>query len=286
MLELKEKCARCGVSGIALLVKKIHRHEIKKQPGSFDEMEDQHIRECELEMAADHGVVEPRVIDVDYEYRYEAFCICTVCKMSTVFILKPFATSKAAPEPGDLEKHAGSLHDYLKVVEQVSARHFSAYLFPEDLPEKIKYALEEGEACLAVGYLNAACTMFRLCLELVAHDEFEKLSDDEKKKLPRNPKTGKSGRVLATTLECLFENGKIPANFHDLADCIRNYGNDSAHQGNLCKKDKRDVEKLLDFTRQILVEVYTRWQEVSTNQENAALLTAQRKMRRNEKSGA
>jgi len=211
---------------------------------------------------------------------YEVFCVCRHCHQATIFVLE----AKPGRGPVDVESMfaaslPSSVNACVSVREYVCIKHFAAHSPPEHLPKNIKSAFEEGAACFAVGCFNAACTMFRLCLDLVVRDEFAKLSSDEKAKKQTDVKEKilDMGN-LASKLNWLFENKKIPANFRELADCIRNYGNDGAHEGNLRKEDKADVGNLLDFTHQILEDVYTR-------RENAAILAERRKKRRSEKSG-
>jgi Domain of unknown function (DUF4145) len=46
----------------------------------------------------------------------------------------------------------------------------------------------------------------------------------------------------------------LPPELRDLAACVREDGNDGAHQGTLTKADAED---LLDFTTELLERIYT-----------------------------
>jgi hypothetical protein len=64
----------------------------------------------------------------------------------------------------------------------------------------------------------------------------------------------KTRRDLGLRLPWLFENGRLPVELAELARCVREDGNDGAHQGTLTEPDAAD---LLDFTMAFLQRVYT-----------------------------
>ena len=61
-------------------------------------------------------------------------------------------------------------------------------------------------------------------------------------------------RYLGSRLSWLFDNGKLPADLRRLSACIKDDGNDGAHDGTLTKEDAEDQ---LDFTYIFLERVYT-----------------------------
>ena len=174
-------------------------------------------------------------------YLYETFCICNECKKSTVFVLK----TTEDPATGE-----DSVTGSVEIVEYINQKHFVEHRPLEHVPENIKLAFKEGESCFAVGCFNATCTMFRLCVDLAAREKLEKLSKDGKAEISQNVKTG----TLGAKLKWLFDNGKIPEGLRELSMCIKDYGNDGAHEGVLRKEDAED---LLDFTQQLLEHLYT-----------------------------
>jgi hypothetical protein len=52
----------------------------------------------------------------------------------------------------------------------------------------------------------------------------------------------------------LFDNKILPEALHELSGCIKEDGNDGAHEGTL---RKADAEDLLDFTAALLERLYT-----------------------------
>jgi hypothetical protein len=60
-------------------------------------------------------------------------------------------------------------------------------------------------------------------------------------------------RDLGLRFPWLFDNGILPKSLKDLSSCIKDDGNDGAHQGTL---KKEDAEDLLDFTYALLERIY------------------------------
>ncbi|WP_448665131.1 DUF4145 domain-containing protein [Sphingomonas sp. CJ20] len=99
-----------------------------------------------------------------------------------------------------------------------------------------------------MGAYNAAAAMFRLALDLAT-----------KSLLPDTPSAAggpnnAERKRLYDRLEYLFSASLIAPELRDLADCVREDGNDGAHDGTL---NKEDAEDLIDFTEQLLERVYT-----------------------------
>jgi hypothetical protein len=59
---------------------------------------------------------------------------------------------------------------------------------------------------------------------------------------------------LAPRLAWLLDNRYLPGELRELSTCIREDGNDAAHDGTL---EKADAEDLLDFTVALLERLYT-----------------------------
>jgi hypothetical protein len=99
---------------------------------------------------------------------------------------------------------------------------------------------------MAIGCYNAAGTMFRLCIDLAT-----------KAMLPEGEADGPNQRIrrsLGLRLPWLFDSSILPEALRELSACIKDDGNDGAHEGTLSKKDAEDI---LDFTGVILERIYT-----------------------------
>ena len=90
--------------------------------------------------------------------------------------------------------------------------------------------------------------MFRLCVDLTTR---KMLPDPKEETEGLNAKTR---RDLGLRLPWLFDNGLLPENLRELAECIREDGNDGAHTGMLERPEAMD---LLDFTTVLFERIYT-----------------------------
>jgi hypothetical protein len=178
---------------------------------------------------------------------YEAFCICRHCSRSTVFLLseRGIDESKAIRQSG-LNKLPVAANKLVTVENYVSLKDAKAISPPEYLPPEILSVFAEGATCLAVGCFNAAGTMFRLSVDLAT-----------KSLLPEGDANGLNSKVrrnLGLRLPWLFQQSLLPATLQELSSCIKEDGNDGAHDGTL---EKEDAEDLLDFTFALLERMYT-----------------------------
>jgi len=139
-----------------------------------------------------------------------------------------------------------ALNPYVRIVGYVNIRDMLAERAPEDLPEDVAQVFQEGAACLAIGCFNASATMFRLCVDLATRNL---LPADNANGLNRNVR-----QYLGHRLAWLFEHEYLPHRFRRLSTCIKDDGNDGAHQGTI---GKEEAEDLLDFTRVLLQHIYT-----------------------------
>jgi Domain of unknown function (DUF4145) len=186
-------------------------------------------------------------IQYGWQHWYEAFSVCRNCSHSTTFLISESTGH-------DLElfrktsplKLADSLNNYFKVDRFISLKDQGVIIPPEYMPESIATAFKEGATCLTVQCWNAAGTMFRMCVDLATRPM---LPIEEVPGLSR-----KTRRDLGLRLPWLFENGKLAADLRELSTCIREDGNDGAHQGTLTKEEAED---LLDFTIAIMERLFT-----------------------------
>lgn len=182
-----------------------------------------------------------------WQNHWEAFCICRNCFRSTVFVLQ----QKNYNDRDILQKHKLSDLDFsvnqVAIVQgHISLKDEIAEQPPAHLPENIHSIFVEGSACMAIGCHNAGATMFRLCIDLATSSM-----------LPEENENGLNNRIrrsLGLRLEWLFANNILPAALQELSTCIKEDGNDGAHEGSLSEEDAADI---LDFTHMLLERLYT-----------------------------
>lgn len=184
---------------------------------------------------------------MNWQRHWEAFCICGHCKRSTVFQLDQNAPSdQQVFGKNPLDTIQGVVNSLVDVRGYVSLTDIAAASPPEFLPENVLDAFNEGAKCMAVKCYNAAGTMFRLCVDFASQD---KLPDANENGLNTTIR-----RSLGHRLKWLFDNNLLPEALRDLSTCIKEDGNDGAHQGTLTEADAYD---LLDFTEALLTRLYT-----------------------------
>lgn len=171
----------------------------------------------------------------------ETFSICRGCDRSTVFYL----LLRSSGEP-TLAPDKDCVNDRTEMLGYVSLKDNLSRRPPDHLPQDIADIFREGATCLAVECYNAAATMFRLCLDMATRE-----------RLPKEPQEGLNERKrksLGLRLDWLLDNGHLPEKLRSLSSCVREDGNDGAHEGTLTKTDAEDV---LDFTEALLERPYT-----------------------------
>ncbi|CAG9238659.1 hypothetical protein BGLA2_860017 [Burkholderia gladioli] len=87
--------------------------------------------------------------------------------------------------------------------------------------------------------------MFRLCLDFAT----KALMPDDTPGL-----NAQGRRSLGLRMNWMFENNILPAALQDLAQCVKDDGNDGAHDGTLSAVDAEDLQ---EFTFELLERLYT-----------------------------
>jgi Domain of unknown function (DUF4145) len=205
----------------------------------------------------------------NFQHWYEIFCVCRACSRPTIFLV--YRSANHSPEgvfdkPDALVKFPDALNQYFEIERFISLRDNVTQKPPEHLPKEIENAFTEGAACLSIGCNNAAATMFRLCVDVATRPLLPDPADTMKAQPPNN----RTRRDLGLRLGWMFDNGILPSALKELAQCIREDGNDGAHAGNLTKEDAED---LLDFTTVLL-------ERLITEPKRLALAEERRKARR------
>jgi len=178
---------------------------------------------------------------------FEAFCVCRNCKEATIFVLSQNIDSdKSYVHEKGLMGIKGSVNNYMNIEGFISLKDTVSTLPPEHLPGNIEAAFKEGATCMSVLCFNSAGTIFRLCIDLATRSM---LPDKDTQGLNASTR-----RFLGLRLPWLFNNKLLPEDLRELSSCIKDDGNDGAHEGNL---NKEDAEDLLDFTYAILERIYS-----------------------------
>jgi len=175
---------------------------------------------------------------------YEIYAVCKECNRSTIFISQQLE-NVARISQITWNDNPWNINEVAKITGVVTPADLNASTPPEYLPDDINSIYLEGAKCLSVDCYNAAATMFRLCLDYATKD----LLPDETKE-PNN----KIRRSLGLRMAWLFDNGILPVSLKDLAECVKDDGNDGAHEGIL---DKEAALNLEDFTYILLERLYT-----------------------------
>jgi hypothetical protein len=138
------------------------------------------------------------------------------------------------------------LNGFIRVEYYISLKDYDPVQPPEFLPDNVKVAFIEGTKCQAIGCFNAAGAMFRLSIDLAT-----------KSMLPEGDSNGLNSKIrrnLGLRLPWLFENKLLPEALRELSNCIKEDGNDGAHEGTLSKPDAEDM---VDFSFALFERIYT-----------------------------
>lgn len=194
----------------------------------------------------------------DYGWRIwlEIFCVCRKCHRGTIFVVCQKDPNSAGYIKKGLTLLEGSLNDIVEIDGFINVKDMAASEPPEHLPKNIEKVFREGSTCLTVGCFNAAGTMFRLCIDLAT-----------KTLLPVAETPGLNAQIrrnLGLRLPWLFDNKVLPEALRELSTCIKDDGNDGAHDGTLGKEDAQDI---MDFTFMLLERLYAEPKRVAIAKE-------------------
>lgn len=191
----------------------------------------------------------------DWQKMFELMAACRHCKRGVIFVVSQQSASRASNEVLDaLLSFKGVINDYADVERYVSIRDDFTAQAPEHVPEDIKRAFNEAATSVSTECWNAAGAMFRACLDLATRPLIP----------PEGEPNAKIRRDLGLRLPWLFDNHKLPGDLRRLSGCIREDGNDGAHQVTLGKAEAEDMQ---DFTATILQRLYTEPEKVRQAEE-------------------
>jgi hypothetical protein len=188
-------------------------------------------------------------LQYSWETHHELFAVCRNCAHPTIYQarLTDSQLSHDLRKDNVLSSLKGSVSGFINLDRPVTIRDNEPTSPPEMVPDDVAGVFREGAASYSGSCYNAAGAMFRLCLDMVTKSLLP--GADE---LPAPNQ--KQRKVLYDRLAWLFEVGRLPRDLQAIADCVRDDGNDAAHDGTLTREDAED---LLDFTVALLERVYT-----------------------------
>jgi hypothetical protein len=206
------------------------------------------------------------LVGVQHEWQniLETFCICRNCGKPTIFVVSQKDPKYKAIAQGGLESVSCSANQIVNVLRYVGLQDQSGENPPEHLPVNIEEIFNEGASCLAIGCNNAAVTMFRLCLDLATQSLLPETAEGLNNRVRRS---------LGLRLAWLFDNDILPEGLRDLSTCIKDDGNDGAHEGTL---EQHDASDILDFTYILLERLFTEPERIK--------LAAERRLSRRKKA--
>jgi hypothetical protein len=189
----------------------------------------------------------------------EAPVKCRNCKRVSILVCSTTNRTTAQQAEETFFKHP-LLRDFVNTHNFITLADIEATPPPQHLPAIIHNAFVEGAKCYAAGCYNAAGAMFRLSLDLAS-----------KSQLPADGSgitiTPRQKNYLADRLEWLFDNNHWPASLKDMVTCIRQDGNDGAHDGELGEDEAYDI---MDFSFLVLEKIYTEPERIRISQERRA----------------
>ncbi|MGY4332784.1 hypothetical protein ACVWWG_007201 [Bradyrhizobium sp. LB7.2] len=180
---------------------------------------------------------------------FEIFSICRNCHRPTIYRVsqnKPAWDNQGPAFRNAPEKFQDSLSPHFEIEGFVNLSDRANVEAPEHTPPLIAEVFREAASSIAVNNWNAAGAMFRLAINLATQPL-----------LPPGSMPGltrRKRRDLGPRVEWLMQNGLISKDLFDLSECIREDGNDGAHDGTLKKEDAAD---LLDFTAALFERMFT-----------------------------
>lgn len=183
-------------------------------------------------------------VQYSWQHRFEIFAVCRRCRKPSLLKVEQKTTQRGIDhlfeEPAQrVFSKDIDLGTLVRVTGHVSLVDESAIDCPEHVPQNLKLIFDEGASCYSLSCFNASVAMFRLLLDL----------DTKEIALENNVQGNLNAR-----LQRLFRENLLPAELEDLSHCIRQNGNDGAHDGTIGSAEAEDI---MDFTISYLETRYT-----------------------------
>jgi hypothetical protein len=181
---------------------------------------------------------------------FEFFCKCRRCFTSMIFRAQIYHDYRHKfTSTGEVPK-VPSLNACIFGISYISLKDENSILCPDHAPQNLMEVFNEGASCYSIGCYNASVAMFRLCLDL-----------DTKPLADQHSVTGMLGLRLAK----LFQQQILPIDLEELSHCIKENGNDGAHDGTITKDEALDV---MEFTISYLETRHTMPERIRLRRES------------------
>lgn len=186
--------------------------------------------------------------------QFETFVRCRQCYRTSVILLY---NKHANSSPSSYKGH------YITPVFELRGTVIAvpdATTAPEHTPLEIASIFNEASRCLAISCYDASGTMFRKVLDAATRGMLPNQPDDK-----NHPDfiPWKIRKDVALRLNWLFDRALLPEGLRDLASCVREDGNDAAHD--LHGIDEAEAKDLEDFTIVVLETLYTLPGQIEAN---------------------
>ncbi len=179
---------------------------------------------------------------------FECACVCRHCRRMSVFNI--LSTEGASALFGAIHNGKALIPPRFRIMFPVKVGFFKDIPAPAGCPDCVSAAFQEASRCLDVDCFNASATMFRLTVDFATRTLLPDALQADEITVPSR----RQRENLYERLKWLFKSGRLGADLHELADCIREDGNDGAHDGTLTKNDAEDLR---DFATALLARIFT-----------------------------
>ena len=192
----------------------------------------------------------PTGVEYGWKRYFELYSECRGCFKGSIFAVSTtdYDTASELDSVEKIMKIKVALNAFMEVHDYVSLKDHVAFDPPEHLPSDVESAFREATACLAIGCCNASGSMFRLAIDLATKGLLP--NSDGSVGGPNRQQR----KQLNERLGYLFDNNLIPNDLRPLAMCVKDDGNDGAHDGTL---QKADAEDLQDFSVELFKRMFT-----------------------------
>lgn len=194
---------------------------------------------------------------------FEVFAACRACREPSIARLRSIGMTSFADLAGKFVNSQYMLVEFVFVAS-------GAAKCPDHVPEHLKTIFDEAAKCLAIGCFSAAGTMFRKAIDVATREMLPTQPADDDKNHP-DFIAWKVRKDLRLRLNWLLANGRVTKDISEVIDCVREDGNDAAHD--LIGPD--EALDLMEFTTVFFESLFTLPGQIEANR-------ARRQARRND----
>lgn len=188
-------------------------------------------------------------VGTNYEGKtvHELLVVCRHCNRGSVHLVsvkikynRDFRFNNA------ISSFVTHVNDSVKFIDHITLKDRVIAECPQHLPQDVEAAFQEGQRCMSGGCFNAAAAMFRLALDRSTEPLLPAIEES-------NGPNSRQRRDLGLRLPWLIKNGKLPSELKELADCVKEEGNDGTHRGTV---DAGAAEDLHEFSHLLLTRMF------------------------------